>query len=168
MLSCGSIKVENGVSNASKSFSSSPIRKSSIVLSHDPLYHISEDVSSELQLLCTMQPKKLIDSPLLHVVTRVVAAFPAGALQSVAARKIGHPSMSVGILNCGIPFTKRCISDRQQKFMCPGRSARRSDSISSVQHSIVCLCPSRCQTVPSLRRILEIICRNPGSGARRN
>jgi hypothetical protein len=81
-----------------------------------------------------MKPKSM-DKPWLHVVARIVVDFPDGALRSFEARQIGQSSISVGIFNCGMPLTKRCISDRRRKLMWPSRwchNIRRADLLSAL------------------------------------
>ena len=81
-----------------------------------------------------MKPKSM-DKPWLQVVARIVVDFQDGALRSFEARQIGQSSISVGILNCGMPLTKRCISDRRRKLMWPSRrchNIRRPDRLSAL------------------------------------
>ena len=81
-----------------------------------------------------MKPKSM-DKPWLQVVARIVVDFPDGVLRSFEARQIGQASSSDGILNCGMPLTKRCISDRRRKLMWPSRwchNIRRADRLSAL------------------------------------
>ncbi len=89
---------------------------------------------AESRLFWTMKPKSM-DKPWLHVVARIVVDCPDGALRSFEARQIGQSSICVGIWNCGIPLTKRCISDRRRKLMWPSRwchSIRKADRLSAL------------------------------------
>ena len=76
-----------------------------------------------------------MDKPWVHVVARIVVVLPDGALRSFEARQIGQSSISAGILNCGMPFMKWCISDRRRKLICPSRwchSICKADRLSAL------------------------------------
>jgi hypothetical protein len=85
----------------------------------------------ESRLFCTMKPKST-DIPWLQTVALMVLTELEGDLRSLAAKQIGHCSMTDGISNFGIPLTNRCISESRRKLRCPSRwcqSMRRAGRV---------------------------------------